>query len=54
MSRIARPRNTNRKILYFYIILATLIFQGFEERKEGDNNKKQAFIVKIPPKLWCI
>ena len=54
MSRIARPRNTNRKTLYFYIISATsgvkLGFLKGAKKKEGDDNtKKQRFIVQKPP-----
>ena len=55
MSRIARPRNTNRKIVYFYIISATSgvklgFFKGAKKKEGEDNTKKQGFIVEKPPK----
>ena len=54
MACIARPRNTNSKMLSFYNIFATIgVKLGFSRgaKKEGEEkNKEQGFIVERPRK----
>ena len=53
MSRIARPRNTNKRMLYFDIISASSgvklgFLKGAKNKKREDTTKKQGFIVERP------
>ena len=56
MSRIAIPRNTNRKMLYFYIISATSgvklgFLKGAKKQKEGTIPRSKVLWSKKPQNM---